>query len=123
MDSCDLVICDYNYIFDPQIRWKDRLDDPKHRYTLLVDEAHNLADRSRSMFSSVLETKQIEELKTILSQATVAEDPTLKAVLSALEELEAFLASYDKALDENVTDSVKEAFTREIGRASCRERV
>ena len=84
MDSCDLVICDYNYIFDPQIRWKDRLDDPKHRYTLLVDEAHNLAERSRSMFSAILESKQLEELKAIVSLAALPEDPGLRLVLSAL---------------------------------------
>lgn len=112
MDSCDLVICDYNYIFDPQIRWKDRLDDSKHKYTLLVDEAHNLAERSRSMFSSVLESKQIIELKTILSQATGADDPALKSVFSAMEELEAFFDFYDKALNENAADSVRETFSR-----------
>ncbi len=113
MDSCDLVICDYNYIFDPQIRWKDRLDDPKHRYTLLVDEAHNLAERSRSMFSAILESKQLEELKAIVSLAALPEDPGLRLVLSALEDLESFLVSYDKALDEKAADSVREAFAKE----------
>jgi DNA excision repair protein ERCC-2 len=113
MDSCDLVICDYNYIFDPQIRWKDRLDDTKARYTLLVDEAHNLADRSRSMFSSILESEDLEDLKAIMSLATLPEDPTLKTALSALEDLQAFLAYYDQALDENATDKVREDFARE----------
>ncbi|HZK28828.1 MAG TPA: ATP-dependent DNA helicase [Clostridia bacterium] len=52
--TVDVVICDYNYIFNPRVRFQDWLDDPKQRYTLLVDEAHNLARRSREMFSAVL---------------------------------------------------------------------
>lgn len=113
MDSCDLVICDYNYVFDPRIRWSERLDDPKHKYTLLVDEAHNLAERSRSMFSAIIESRQIEELKAILPQASIADDPNLKGVLAVLEEVETLFDSYSKALDENAGDNVKEAFIKE----------
>lgn len=54
LSTCDTVICDYNYIFNPRVRWSDRLDDDSARYTLLVDEAHNLARRSREMFSAFL---------------------------------------------------------------------
>ena len=54
LSTCDTVICDYNYIFNPRVRWSDRLDDDNARYTLLVDEAHNLARRSREMFSAFL---------------------------------------------------------------------
>ncbi len=113
MDSCDLVICDYNYIFDPRIRWSDKLDDSKHRYTLLVDEAHNLAERSRSMFSAIIESKQLEQLKSILQQVTVPDDPSLKEVLVAIEELETLLNSYSKALSNDAGDDVKEAFVKE----------
>lgn len=113
MNSCDLVICDYNYIFDPRIRWQSRLDDPKHMYTLLVDEAHNLAERSRSMFSAVIESKQIAELKRILPLATVPDDPALKGIITAIEEVEALIESYSKALEENVSDDVKTAFVKE----------
>ncbi|KMJ58225.1 hypothetical protein AB685_09945 [Bacillus sp. LL01] len=53
----DVVICDYNYFFDPKVklqRWGDF-----HKETvLLVDEAHNLVDRSREMFSANL-TKSV----------------------------------------------------------------
>ncbi|MGI6157692.1 MAG: ATP-dependent DNA helicase [Saccharofermentanales bacterium] len=52
LDTVDVVICDYNYVFNPRVRWNERLDDPKVRYTLLIDEAHNLARRSREMFSA-----------------------------------------------------------------------
>ncbi|MBP1963932.1 ATP-dependent DNA helicase [Paenibacillus aceris] len=52
--AADAVICDYNYIFDPRVNLK-RLFEEQKRYTnLLVDEAHNLIDRAREMYSSTL---------------------------------------------------------------------
>jgi|LSQX01.1.fsa_nt_gb DNA excision repair protein ERCC-2 len=113
MKSCDLVVCDYNYIFDPRIRWQERLDDPKHKYTLLVDEAHNLAERSRSMFSAIIDSKQIEDLKAILPQATAeADDPSLVSVLASLTELEELLNSYRNVLAEDVSETNREDFVK-----------
>lgn len=47
----DAVICDYNYFFDPRVkmqRWSEHHKDT----VLLIDEAHNLVDRARGMFSA-----------------------------------------------------------------------
>lgn len=52
--AADAVICDYNYIFDPRVSLKRQLTEQKRHTALLVDEAHNLVDRSREMFSSAL---------------------------------------------------------------------
>lgn len=60
--GCDVVICDYNYIFNPRVRLRYLLDDTKQRYTLLVDEAHNLARRSREMFSAPLRRSDLRRL-------------------------------------------------------------
>ncbi len=48
----DLMICDYNYAFDPTASLKRFFQDRKRNFTLLVDEAHNLVDRAREMFSA-----------------------------------------------------------------------
>lgn len=48
----DGVICDYNYVFDPRVALKRFAVDNKKQYALLVDEAHNLVDRARSMHSA-----------------------------------------------------------------------
>lgn len=48
----DGVICDYNYVFDPRVALKRFAVDNKKHYALLVDEAHNLVDRARSMHSA-----------------------------------------------------------------------
>jgi DNA excision repair protein ERCC-2 len=50
----DLVICDYNYAFDPKAYLRRFFLEPAGDYTFLVDEAHNLVDRSREMFSTEL---------------------------------------------------------------------
>ena len=60
----DAIICDYNYIFDLQVSFKRFLRSRK-RTVLLIDEAHNLVDRSRDMFSAHLE-------KSIFLQLTKA---------------------------------------------------
>ncbi|WP_042202440.1 ATP-dependent DNA helicase [Paenibacillus camerounensis] len=52
--ACDTVICDYNYIYDPRISLKRLPEERKRRTVLLVDEAHNLVDRGRSMYSAEL---------------------------------------------------------------------
>jgi len=50
----DAVICDYNYVFDPRVYLKRFFSDAGGDYIFLVDEAHNLVDRAREMFSAQL---------------------------------------------------------------------
>lgn len=53
----DAVICDYNYVFDPSVYLKRFFDENNEQNCILIDEAHNLVDRAREMFSAEL-TKQ-----------------------------------------------------------------
>ena len=48
----DCIICDYNYAFDPRIFLRRFFIEEHGDYTFLIDEAHNLVDRSRDMFSA-----------------------------------------------------------------------
>jgi DNA excision repair protein ERCC-2 len=50
--AADAIICDYNYIFDPRISLKRLVEEQKKKTVLLIDEAHNLVDRAREMFSA-----------------------------------------------------------------------
>ncbi|MGL5978255.1 MAG: ATP-dependent DNA helicase [Erysipelotrichaceae bacterium] len=50
---CDAIVCDYNYVYDPVAQLQRFFVDGGD-YILLVDEAHNLVDRSRSMYSANL---------------------------------------------------------------------
>ncbi len=48
----DCIICDYNYAFDPRVFLRRFFHEKNNDYTFLIDEAHNLVDRSREMFSA-----------------------------------------------------------------------
>jgi len=61
--SVDAIICDYNYIFDPRVSLKRLLEEQKKSTALLVDEAHNLVDRGREMFSASLSKEPFLQLK------------------------------------------------------------
>ena len=60
-ELCDVIICDFNYLFDPVVYIR-RFFTEGGRYAFLIDEAHNLADRSREMYSSELSVKDIDTL-------------------------------------------------------------
>jgi len=51
---CDVIIGDYNHAFNPRVKLERYFNQPELHHVLLVDEAHNLVDRSRDMYSSSL---------------------------------------------------------------------
>jgi len=62
----DCIICDYNYVFDPRVYLHRFFDFSIEPYVFLIDEAHNLPDRARSMYSAELEKKKVLELQRML---------------------------------------------------------
>lgn len=64
----DCIICDYNYLFDPRAYLR-RYFEEKGNYILLIDEAHNLPDRAREMYSSSLSLKTLRELTDIMKNS------------------------------------------------------
>lgn len=58
----DVIICDYNYVFDPLVAM-DRLLSAPGGACLLVDEAHQLAPRVRDAYSAVLDMDALRELR------------------------------------------------------------
>ena len=64
---CDAVICDYNYCFNPDVYFRRFFNDSNIKsYALLVDEAHNLVDRAREMYSAVLDKEKLLEVKKLI---------------------------------------------------------
>lgn len=60
----DAVICDYNYLFDPHVYLRRFFTDGvRGEYIFLIDEAHNLVERGREMYSAVLRKEDFLELK------------------------------------------------------------
>ncbi len=65
----DLVVCDYNYAFDPKAYLRRFFMEQAGDYAFLVDEAHNLVDRSREMFSAELCKQSFLELRRSVKEA------------------------------------------------------
>jgi DNA excision repair protein ERCC-2 len=61
--AVDCIICDYNYIFEPRVSLKRLFEEQKKHTALLIDEAHNLVDRGREMFSASLNKELFLQLK------------------------------------------------------------
>ncbi len=60
----DGVICDYNYVFDPNAHLKRFFSDGKKgKYLFLIDEAHNLVERGREMYSATLYKEDLLSVK------------------------------------------------------------
>jgi DNA excision repair protein ERCC-2 len=82
----DVIIADYNYLFDPLVKL-ERFFDPQNdmsHYVALIDEAHNLLERGRSMYSSSLSTKETKVVKRSLSSYK-KEASGIKRYLSKIE--------------------------------------
>ena len=63
----DAVIGDYNYLFDPHVYLKRFFSEGiKEDYLFLIDEAHNLVDRGREMYSAVLKKEDFLALQTVI---------------------------------------------------------
>lgn len=64
IDQADVIVCDYNYIFDPYVGLKTYTQEKDYSdCVLVVDEAHNLVDRGRSWYSPELHEKSFEEVR------------------------------------------------------------
>lgn len=106
---CDFIICDYNYLYDPSVYLRRFFDEQNNTNDsfILVDEAHNLIDRSRSMYSASISTKEIkdsmEELKKLKSKKL------FHNLLEILENIEKYTINFENSnvftieeIDENL---------------------
>jgi DNA excision repair protein ERCC-2 len=68
IEQADVVVCDYNYIFDPYVGLKAYQQDNDYGdCVLIVDEAHNLVDRGRGYFSPDLHAKSFEAIRNYMT--------------------------------------------------------
>lgn len=81
---CDIVICDYNYLFDPLSHMKRYFDEDSSHYLALIDEAHNLVDRSREMYSASISFEAVKEARKSLR---VIKSPRIKKRLTKIKNI------------------------------------
>jgi Rad3-related DNA helicase len=89
-EHCEIIICDYNYVFSPDVylrRYFDAEEGERGRYVFLVDEAHNLPDRARDMYSVSLASAPFREVYACIDPADTELEGELGGFLMSLERL------------------------------------
>ena len=118
-ELCDVIVCDYNYVFSPTVFLKRYFDgDREEKYIFLVDEAHNLPDRAREMFSSSLSIRDFEGLLALVGEASSISSPCL-SVITELERVGKLCDDDTKMTDDGarVGFSVSRSIPEKLGEA------
>jgi Rad3-related DNA helicase len=108
---CDIIIGDYNYVFDPQVYLKRFFSEGTTDFTFLVDEAHNLVERSREMFSAQVQRtpfamvrKLFKKVNTELFRNIGRVNTRLKALGKLCDEKGEYVSS---EVDENLCTALE----------------
>jgi DNA excision repair protein ERCC-2 len=105
----DFIICDYNYVFDPRVYLRRFFDNEYGHHILLVDEAHNLVDRSREMYSATLHRRPILALRKNLRTA-------LPIVYRSLGRLNSWLLKTQKEMPEDEATTAFQEYPEKLYR-------
>ncbi|MFN8381823.1 MAG: ATP-dependent DNA helicase [Anaerolineales bacterium] len=110
----DCIVCDYNYVFDPRVYLHRFFDFSTEPYIFLVDEAHNLPDRARAMYSAEIEKRTVLNLQRTLKPHLPGLVKKLNVINKILLEIRKSCEAEDKAalveyeLPENLLKAVRE---------------
>src|SRR5690606_1260364 len=105
--AVDAIICDYNYVFDPRVSLKRLMEEQKKKTAILVDEAHNLVDRAREMYSAEINKSNFLQLKREFKNSSVAD--SAKAINDHLLQVKKAEDYLRKELDTELVELI-EAF-------------
>lgn len=90
---CNIIICDYNYVFDINVKLKRFFAEGiKGRYTFLIDEAHNLVERGRQMYSSSLVKEDFVNVRKKVK-------PLSRRLYNAIDKCNSQLLEYKRACE------------------------
>ncbi len=108
-EYCDLIVCDYNYVFDDRIRLHRYFKNPLQfeKYVFCVDEAHNLPDRVRSAYSASLSSAQMAFLR-VKQKECFPDDTPFSDALTQAEDCLAYIRSLCDAESYSHTQNGKE---------------
>ncbi|HRL52456.1 MAG TPA: PD-(D/E)XK nuclease family protein, partial [Enterococcus aquimarinus] len=87
---CDLIIADYNYLFDPIVYLRRFFEEESGDSYFLVDEAHNLVSRSREMYSASISDQTFVQLQGLLPKQKRKIQTILAKIISEFDLLKNF---------------------------------
>jgi DNA excision repair protein ERCC-2 len=83
-ERADAIVADYNYVFEPGVAMRHLVGEELKDVILLVDEAHNLPDRARKIFSPELLE---EDWRTLLNSLVLQPGALFEALSSSVEDV------------------------------------
>jgi len=92
---CDLIIGDYNHVFDPSVYLRRFFADDNGDYIFLIDEAHNLADRVRDMYTATLNKGAFSKVLNAIR----GRDPITSALRKALKQAKIYFEEQRDKID------------------------
>ena len=113
---CDAVICDYNYLFDPVASLKRYFSEEKTNFTFLIDEAHNLPERGREMYTAELCKSDVLALKKEIGK----QDKSIGKMLTSLNTAMLALRSLCGETGQAESAEIPEDFLRALYRFSVK---
>lgn len=115
---CDVIICDYNYLFDPLVYLQRFFIEKDTDNFFLIDEVHNLVSRSRSMYSATVSDTAIagllKEAKAIKNKASEDFQKHLKKVRRVFNQMKKVLKEEDR--QEKITSSAPDKLIDAMGK-------
>ncbi len=112
----DIIICDYNYVFDPRVHLVRYFDESNYQPLILIDEAHNMISRSRDMYSAQIIKSDLIKLRRLTNKIKPSIKIPIKKVIDALsiyeERLKYAYFLSDKDIDEVVYDMIRNLLTK-----------
>ena len=86
-EQTDVIVCDYNYVFDPQVYFRRFFQDADYSNAILIiDEAHNLVQRAMDYYSPSLSRRQVGELRNNLRHVGPSLAKELRGFLERIED-------------------------------------
>ncbi|BFQ95991.1 ATP-dependent DNA helicase [Enterococcus cecorum] len=102
----DVIVCDYNYLFDPQVYLKRFFELEETDSYFLVDEGHNLISRAREMYSKALSLQLIKDFKKLLPKPHRKHHKILQQFIEYCEESRKLLKDRDYLFQKELPDKL-----------------
>ncbi|CAI3280357.1 ATP-dependent DNA helicase [Enterococcus cecorum] len=102
----DVIVCDYNYLFDPQVYLKRFFELEETDSYFLVDEGHNLISRAREMYSKALSLQLIKDFKKLLPKHHRKHHKILQQFIEYCEESRKLLKDRDYLFQKELPDKL-----------------
>lgn len=102
----DVIVCDYNYLFDPQVYLKRFFESEESDSYFLVDEAHNLITRSREMYTKILTIKSIKKFQAELPKRYRKQHEVLLKLLEVCQSFKELLKGHEYIFSKDLPDEL-----------------